>query len=34
LGGLSEESKVERKVIETVKNSVVWTVSDGGYMEK
>jgi hypothetical protein len=34
LGGLWEESKVERKIIETIKISVVWTMSDGGYVEK
>jgi hypothetical protein len=25
---------VRRKVIETIKNSVVWTMSDSGYVEK
>jgi hypothetical protein len=25
---------VERKVIETIKNNMVWTVSDGGYVKK
>jgi hypothetical protein len=34
LGGLWEESKVERKVIKTIKISVVWTVSGRGYVEK
>jgi hypothetical protein len=34
LGGLWEESKVERKIIKTIKISVVWTMSDGGYVEK